>query len=114
MRANPLAIFISTYFFLFLKFPQFMTLFWFTPNEGDVALAFYVFGSLVGAQNLSFFVLKYAYKNYFAFQAAMVTLFVIVMIIIDCTAYMSSIEIMATFTFLAGLFLSTIICQEIW
>ena len=63
-RSQPLALFLATFFFIFMKLPQFMSMFWFTQNEAEVALAFFVFGSLVGSQNFSFLIMNFA-KDYY-------------------------------------------------
>lgn len=53
MRTQPFAILLATFFFLYMKIPQYCQLFWFTQNQADIIVTFFVLGSLIGSQNIA-------------------------------------------------------------
>jgi len=53
MRIQPFAILLATFFFLYMKIPQYCQLFWFTQNQADIIVTFFVLGSLIGSQNIA-------------------------------------------------------------
>jgi hypothetical protein len=36
-----------------MKIPQYCQLFWFTQNQADIIVTFFVLGSLIGSQNIA-------------------------------------------------------------
>ena len=47
-KSQPFAILWAVFFFVYLKLPQFCSLFWLTQNQGDIATAFFAIGFLLG------------------------------------------------------------------
>lgn len=57
--AHPLALLLAAFFYMICKLPQLAQVFWFTENQGEAIVAFFAFGSLLAASNLSFIVLAF-------------------------------------------------------
>jgi len=84
-------------------------LFWFTENQGEVLLAFFAFGSLIGAQILGFVVVA-GFKSYRWMQIIFLIIFIIFVIVLDAMATSGDLYLLCFFTAMLGLFLSLLIC----
>jgi len=100
---------LATFFFLYVKIPQFAGLFWFTQNQAEVILAFFIFGSLIGAQNLSLLAISFTQTRYRLIQLTLFSFFSIGIVCLEFTASMGMIFHLCIYACLIGLTLSTLI-----
>ena len=102
------------FFFLYVKIPQFTALFWFTQNQAEVVLAFFIFGSLIGAQNLSLVAISYTQSRYRLIQITLFSFYIIGIICLEFTATLGMVYHLCIYSFLIGITLSTLISQELY
>ena len=112
-RAQPFAILFSTFFFLYLKLPQFASLFWFTQNQGEIFLAFFSFGFLLGSQNLNFVAISLI-KSYRIVQAVLLLTFIAFIGALDGTAQKSDLYLLCCFAAFIGAALAVLISLELF
>lgn len=107
----PFAILLATFFFMFVKLPQYASMFWFTQNQQEVIQACFAAGALIGAQGFNFLVI--AFHSVYRFtQSAIAISFVICVIVLEYNhSSMASFCVIVAFF---GLFLTILISQELY
>lgn len=93
---------------MFLKMPQFCSLFWFTQNQADIISAFFALGFLVGAQGLNFLVVAFM-SSYRLVQLILVLIYLAAITSLDFTANLGLVSVMCTLVGVMGLILSLLL-----
>lgn len=108
-----MAILLAIFFFLVLKLPHFASVFWYTESQGDLFIAYFAVGSVIGAGACSFAIVAVP-GGYRCNQIVFESLYVITIIFLCGFATYENFSLLCFFVLLLGVFLACLTGAEVY